>query len=219
MDILLLVVLHMSSLSEGKSCSLSKEVGPCRFTEPCKPTLFSFNESFIAVSWEGLFEGCHENQIEKMSIKVMPIQSNGGNSVKYPKKIAFSTNETFLEKKHRENESIALRIDFTADHMKVQGGADRLDTHSSNCTNMITRNTVEENNNQIILVSSLSAVLVMVFIIILVIVWKKKCRKAKKVKVEETDMNPVYGDYYYQDGGRRQNVVEVSKTNYNEYKV
>ena len=104
--------------------------------------------------------------------------------------------------------------------MKVQGGADRLDTHSSNCTNMITRNTVEENNNQIILVSSLSAILVVIFIILVVmIVWKKKCRKAKKVKVAETDMNPVYGDYYYQDGGKRQNVVEVLKTNYNDYKV
>ena len=27
----------------------------------------------------------------------------------------------------------------------------------------------------------------------------------------DVDASPVYGDYYYEDGGRRQNVVEVSK--------
>ena len=136
---ILIAVLHISTLSEGKSCGLSKKVGPCRFAEPCKPTLFSFNETFLVVSWEGLFVGCHDNQIKDMWMRGMRIISNGYSTVKFTKKIAFSSNEIYLEKKYCENASIALRIDFTADHMKVQNGSYRLDTHSNSCNNIITR--------------------------------------------------------------------------------
>ena len=74
-----------------------------------------------------------------------------------------------------------------------------------------------QTNDKIILVSSISAgiLLVLVLILVVVIVLKKRCCKlGKKRNVDndmDVDMNPVYGDYYYKDGGRRQNVVEVAK--------
>ena len=64
--------------------------------------------------------------------------------------------------------------------------------------------------------SSISAgiLLVLVLILVVVIVLKKRCCKlGKKRSVDndvDVDMNPVYGDYYYKDAGRRQNVVEVA---------
>ena len=211
---LLLVVLHISVLSEGNNsppspCSLPKEIGPCRFIEPCKPKLSSWNESFIIVSWEGLFEGCHENQINQMYVK-----TEEGKEVGF-KKITFSKNEIYLEKKYCENSRIALRIDFNEDRVNFPNGQQRdLHTHYNNCTNIIST----KNNDDIILGSSISAGILLVIILIIlvvVIVLKKRCCKlGKKRNVDndmDVDMNPVYGDYYYKDGGRRQNVVEVAK--------
>ena len=98
--------------------------------------------------------------------------------------------------------------------MNFPNGQQRdLHTHYNNCTNIIST----KNNNGIILGSSISAgiLLVIILIILVVIVLKTRCReRAAKRNVDndmDVDMNPVYGDYYYKDGGRRQNVVEVAK--------
>ena len=79
-----LLAITSSTLGLRSECGLPKDLGPCRFTEPCKPTLFSWNDTFIIVSWEGLFEGCHENQINQMYIK------SEGKEVHYNIKVALS---------------------------------------------------------------------------------------------------------------------------------
>ena len=228
---LLLVVLHISTLSEANNsppspCGLPKDLGPCRFTEPCMPTLFSWNESYIIVSWEGLFEGCHEDQINHMRIKIKE-----GQNFEF-EKTTFSKNEAYLEKKLCKNSSIALSIYFNEEDNVIFPNDERnletqfnpqqrevntyflktqqrdLHTHYNHCTNIISRKT----NDEIILVISISAgILLIVILIILLIVLKKKCCKMGKRNADmDVDLSPVYGDYYYQDGERRQNVVEVN---------
>ena len=55
-------------------------------------------------------------------------------------------------------------------------------------------------------------IFVIIIILVVVVVLKKRCCKMVKRNVDmDVDASPVYGDYYYEDGGRRQNVVEVSK--------
>ena len=208
---LLLVVLHISVLSEGNNspspCSLSREIGPCRFVEPCMPKLSSWNESFIIVSWEGLFEGCHEGQINQMYVKTEEAKEVGF------KKITFSKNEIYLEKKFCKSSNISLIIGFNEDHVNFQAQQRDLHTHKNNCSNIMSA----KNNDDIILGSSISAgiLIVIILIILVVIALKKRCwERAAKRNVDndmDVDMNPVYGDYYYKDGGRRQNVVEVAK--------
>ena len=70
----LFVILQISALglADGTKspCGQTALSGPCRLIEPCKPNLLSWNSSFIIVSWEGLFEGCHEDQINQMNVKI-----------------------------------------------------------------------------------------------------------------------------------------------------
>ena len=111
-------------------CGLSKEIGPCRIIQPCKPTLFAWNDTFIIVSWEGLFEGCHEDQINRMYIKIsereyLYIQYNN---------VIFSQNRSYLERKFCDDSKIALRIDFNEDHVQQRD----LHTHYNDCKNIIT---------------------------------------------------------------------------------
>ena len=57
----------------------------------------------------------------------------------------------------------------------------------------------------------LTVLIVFLLIIIFVFVLcKRRSKTDDKKNVKEKDINPVYGDYYYQDGNRRQNIVEVS---------
>ena len=78
---------------------------------------------------------------------------------------------------------------------------------------MITR-----KNKSIILLTGISGgiLLVSLVVLVVVIVLKKRCCKMGKRNVDDMDVDecPVYGDYYYHDGGRRQNVIEVLKANY-----
>ena len=50
----------------------------------------------------------------------------------------------------------------------------------------------------------------LLIIIVVVVLCKRRSKTDDKKNVKEKDINPVYGDYYYQDGNRRQNIVEVS---------
>ena len=214
---LLFVLLQISALGLGdrtkSPCGQTELLGPCRLIEPCKPNLLSWNKSFIIVSWEGLFQDCHEDQINQMYVKVGEVTEGiKVEQVEY-KNISFGKSQTFLEKKLCENSKIALRIDFNEDHINARNTQQRdLHTHYNDCANIIST-----KSDTIILVSSVSAgvlFIVIIIILVVVVVLKKRCCKIRKRNVDmDVDVSPVYGDYYYQDGGRRQNVVEVSKAN------
>ena len=193
----------------GSPCGTPQERGPCRLVEPCKPTLLSWNQSFIVVSWEGLFEGCLEDQINKMHIKSKEVTEE--TEVQFIL-TSFVKNKTYLEKKYCENSKIGLRIDFNEDHVNTPNTQQRdLHTHYNDCVNIIST-----RSDTIKIVSSVSAgvlFIVIILILVVVVVLKKRCCKMRRRNVDmDMDASPVYGDYYYEDGGRRQNVVMVSKT-------
>lgn len=123
-------------------CSLSQEIGPCRFIEPCKPTLLSWNETFIIVSWEGLFQGCHEDQISQMWIK-----SAEGKAAQY-REVTFAKNRTHLERKFCDNSKIALRIDFKEDHVNFPNNIQQrvLFTQYNDCKNIIISSVANKSN-------------------------------------------------------------------------
>ena len=114
-------------------CSLSQDIGPCRFIEPCKPSLLSWNETFIIVSWESLFQGCNEDQISQMWIK-----SAEGKAAQY-REVTFAKNRTHLERKFCDNSKIALRIDFKEDHVNFPNNIQQrvLFTQYNDCKNII----------------------------------------------------------------------------------
>merc|ERR1711971_585618 len=125
----LLAVPRTFGQRDVSPCGLPEELGPCRYTEPCKPKLFAWNDTFIIVSWEGLFQGCHEDQINGMYIK----RSEGKHMYIYDN-INFSENKSYLERKYCDNSKIALRIDFNEDHTNAPNVQQRdLHTHYNDC--------------------------------------------------------------------------------------
>ena len=122
-------------------CGLPEDIGPCRYTEPCKPTLLAWNDTFIIVSWEGLFEGCHGDQINGMYIK-----RSEGKYLYIHNNINFSENKSYLERKYCDNSEIGLRIDFNEDHVIVNAHNVQqrdLHTHYNDCENIITNKSNE----------------------------------------------------------------------------
>ena len=127
-----LLALSNSTLGLEDVCGLPKEIGPCRFTEPCKPTLLSWNDTFIIVSWEGLFEGCHENQIDRMWIR------SGEGKHFWVHQTTFSKKRAYLERKFCDDSKIAIRIDFMPTFLTAG-----LNTQYNDCKNIITNDSNE----------------------------------------------------------------------------
>ena len=197
-------------------CGIPNQEGLCRFIKPCKPTLLPGNDSFMIVSWRGLFEDCHEDQFNKMYVKIK--NKKGEPKYQQIEKTSFSKNSTTVSTDVCEDSEIAIRIDFNEGHVNKNPRRQRaLITHDINCTaSLITTDTKNYTNrkdpNTVILVGSISSGVLIVIVIITtsVVVLRKRQGKIGKMKnKEEKDINPVYGDYYYQDGNRRQNIVEV----------
>ena len=219
---IIVVVLHFSSAqSDGQAspCGLSKNVDPCRFQEPCKPSLSFWNDSIVIVSWEGLFDGCSEDQFKRISVRIKDqSQKNNFKSCENDQLKIFGQNKASIPSEECENSEIAIWIEFDDDHVNKNPRQQRtLITHDINCTASFIKTDTKNDTNKkepktVILVGSISGgvLIIIVIITISVVVLRKKQGKNKKMKNnQEKDINPVYGDYYYQDGNRRQNIVEV----------
>ena len=128
---------------------------------------------------------------------------------KIHKNMMFTHNKTFLQKEFCENSEIAIKLYFNETYVNSNRQSKDLQTHYIKCTTSLIT-----NNKNIFLVTGISGGILLVFLIVLVvvIVLKKRCCKMRKRNVDDmdVDLSPVYGDYYYQDGERRQNVVEVN---------
>ena len=214
-----LLAITSSTLGLRSECGLPKDLGPCRFTEPCKPTLFSWNDTFIIVSWEGLFQGCHESQINQMYIK------SEGKEVHYNIKVALSKQRTYLERKFCDNSKIALRIDFNEDHVDFPTDETFqqrvLHTHFNDCTNIIANKSNEAiiggiaggklpSLSLLIIKAMASKVLyvwvlscltspgvILLILIVLLSIWLVKLMKRRKFQrtPAKVDINDMYGTY------------------------
>ena len=210
--LILVVIAHFFASSDGKRspCNLAEEIGPCRFKEPCGPSVFPWNDSFVIVSWKDLFEECYEDQINKMYVVIKHKETDH-------EKVIFSKNRTSLSVETCENSNISIRIDFRDVHVNnVNTGQGRsLHTHSIKCIESLIKLTKssKEMDSKALLVSGIIGGVFIVFLLIIIVVvvlCKRRSKTDDKKSVKEKDINPVYGDYYYQDGNRRQNIVEVS---------
>ena len=127
---ILVVIAHFFASSDSKRspCKLAKQIGPCRFKEPCGPSVSSWNDSFVIVSWKDLFEECNEGQINKMYVVIKDKKTDY-------EEVIFSKNRTSLSVETCENSNISIRIDFRDVHINnVNTGQQRnLFTHSINC--------------------------------------------------------------------------------------
>ena len=193
-------------------CGIPNQEGLCRFIKPCKPTLLPGNDSFMIVSWKGLFEGCHEDQFNKMYLKIK--NKKGEPEYQQIEKTSFSKNTTTISTDVCEDSLISLRIYFNEDHRRTHPGQNAdIKTHDINCTIIsITDKTEETKTTDLVLVASITGSILVVFILIIaavIFICKQRRKTNKRMIIEEKDINPVYGDYYYQDGNRRQNIVEV----------
>ena len=63
----------------------------------------------------------------------------------------------------------------------------------------------------------ISNVLILVCISVLVLFLCKRCKKTTIEPVVKEEDNPDYGTYYYADGDRRQDVMEVNFDLYGNY--
>ena len=210
---ILVVIAHFFASSDSKRspCKLAKQIGPCRFKEPCGPSVSSWNDSFVIVSWKDLFEECNKDQINKMYVKKTRKDKETDHE-----NVIFSKNKTSLSVETCENSNISIRIDFRDVHVNANSGQGRtLFTHSINCRESLIKLTKssKEMDSKAPLVSGIIGGVLIVFLLIIIVVvvlCKRRSKTDEKKNVKEKDINPVYGDYYYQDGNRRQNIVEVS---------
>ena len=193
-------------------CGIPNQEGLCRFIKPCKPTLLPGNDSFMIVSWKGLFEGCHEDQFNKMYLKI----KNKKGELDYQKieKTSFSKNTTTISTDVCEDSLISLRIYFNEERRRTHPGQNAdITTHDINCTIISITDKAEETiATNLVLVASITGSILVAFILIIaavIFICKQRRKTNKRMIIEEKDINPVYGDYYYQDGNRRQNIVEV----------
>ena len=109
---------------------------------------------------------------------------------------------------------ISLKIYFNEDHRRTHPEQNTdITTHGINCTIISIRDKTEETiTTDLVLVASITGSFLLAFTLIIaavIFICKQRRETNKKMNIEEKDINPVYGDYYYQDGNRRQNIVEV----------
>ena len=133
-----MVILTLKICALQKSpCNLAKEIGPCRFKEPCKPTVlpWMWNASNVVVSWEGLFEGCHEDQIDRIYIGSFRHWYGSDKLLFAENKFSFSLLPTLCAKS-----LITIRLDFKDDHInKNPRQGKHLFTQGVNCSASLTR--------------------------------------------------------------------------------
>ena len=138
-SLMVILTLKICALQKS-SCNLDKKNGPCRFKEPCKPTVLPWNESFVVVSLEGLFEGCHEDQINRMSIRVVAEEGFVRVSYLQVDKSLFAKNKVSFSREVCANSVVSFRIDFKEIHVTTHTSQGRsLFTHSMNCSASFTR--------------------------------------------------------------------------------
>ena len=140
LQVLLMAILALNICAFQRTpCNLPKDIGPCRFKEPCKPTVLPQNDSFVVVSCEGLFEGCHEDQINRIYI-ISRAKNGSFNGYHNFDKSVFAKNKTFFSREVCANSVISIRPDFTETHLnKNQRQGRTLTTHSTNCSASLIR--------------------------------------------------------------------------------
>ena len=110
----------------GNSCGPSHQIGQCRLSEPCTPTVLPWNKTFVAVSWKGIFEGCHEDDI--FTVLMRRKDTLGGISYK---QIDYETSKVFISKGDCANSLISIELVLLQPNESVP---ESITTDYINCT-------------------------------------------------------------------------------------
>ena len=89
----------------GNSCGPSHQIGQCRLSEPCTPTVLPWNKTFVALSWKGIFEGCHEDDI--FTLLVRRKDTLGGISYQ---QYDYETSKVFISKADCASSLISIEL-------------------------------------------------------------------------------------------------------------